>query len=98
VQEEVLPKIEEIQPAEIKPGSEVTVIASGGYLRDNCGGYNEGSRVYKIYLDDEPYADLSCYVNHCEGKFVLPESIAAGSHCVGVQKGTCQLELQVTGE
>ncbi len=88
----------EIRPAQIMPGSEVTVIASGGYFRDTCGGYNEGSRIYKIYLDNEPIADLSCYINHCEGKFVLSDSIAVGSHCMGVQKGTCQLELQVAGK
>ena len=98
VQEEVLPKIEEIQPAEIKPGTEVTIRASGGYLRDSCGGYNESSRTYKIYLDNEPVADLSCYVNHCEGKFRLAESTGPGSHCLGVQKGTCQRELQVAEE
>ncbi len=93
-----MPKIEEIRPAQIKPGSEVTVIASGGYVRDNCGGYNESARSYTIYLDDEPFADLSCYVNHCEGKFVLPESTTVGPHCLGVQKGTCQMELEVAGE
>ncbi len=97
VQEEVLPKIQEVQPAEIKTGSEVTVIASGGYLKDNCGGFIEGARDYKLYFDDEPIADLSCYVNHCEGKFVLPTSVTAGKHCMGVQKGSCQLEVDVVG-
>jgi hypothetical protein len=97
VQEEVLPKIRDIRPTEIAPGSEVTVSGSGGYFRDSCGGTNEGARAYKIYLDNEPIADLLCYINHCEGKFVLADSIAIGPHCVGVQKGTCQIELQVTG-
>ena len=97
VQEEVLPKIEEILPAEIKAGSEVMVTASGGYLKDNCGAIFEGARAYKLYFDDEPIADLSCYVNHCEGKFVLPANVAAGRHCLGVQKGSCQLEVDVVG-
>ncbi len=96
VQEEILPTITEIRPAQARPGSEVTVIASGGYLRDSCGGYHEGSRVYKIYVDDEPTAELSCYINHCEGKFTLSQSITAGLHCMGVQKGTCQIQLDVT--
>src|SRR5512140_1229052 len=69
--EEVLPKIEKIQPTDIKVGTEVTVSASGGYLRDSCGGVNESARMYQVFFDDEPIADLSCYVNHCEGKFVL---------------------------
>ncbi len=97
VQEEVLPKIQEVRPAEIRAGSEVMVTASGGYLKDNCGGFIEGARMYKLYFDDEPFADLSCYVNHCEGKFVLPTSVTAGRHCLGVQKGTCQLEVDVVG-
>ena len=68
-------------------------------MRDTCGGYNRKvADVYKIYLDNEPIADLPCYGNHCEGKFILSESIAVGSHCMGVQKGTCQMELQVAGK
>ncbi len=93
--EEILPKIEEVQPEVIRPGSEVAVSASGGYLRDNCGGYIEGARMYKIYFDDEPVADLSCYVNHCEGKFTLAQSVTVGRHCMGVEKGSCQLEIDV---
>ncbi len=95
VQEEILPKITEVQPAEITPGSEVSLTASGGYLKDNCGGYYEGARSYQVYLDDEPAGELVCYVNHCEGKFKLPERAGVGRHCLGVQKGTCQMELDV---
>ena len=94
-QEEVLPKIEQIQPTEIKPGSKVTVSGSGGYFRDECGGYFESSRIYQLYFDDEPIADLTCYANHCEGKFVLPGNVAAGPHCMGVKKGSCQVQVQV---
>lgn len=97
-QEEILPKIEQISPTKISPGSEVTVSASGGYLRDECGGYNESSRIYKLYFDDEPVADLTCYANHCEGKFVLPGHVAGGAHCMGVQKGSCQVQVQVAGQ
>ncbi len=97
VQEEVLPTIEHIEPDEIKAGTTITVSARGGYFRDQCGAVNESARVYKLYFDDEPIADLSCYVNHCEGKFVLPESVAAGKHCMGVQKGSCQMEVDVEG-
>src|SRR5512142_2889226 len=48
--EEILPTIEEVQPEQVRPGSVVTVSASGGYLRDSCGAYIEGSRTYKIYV------------------------------------------------
>ncbi len=95
VQEEILPKITEVQPAEITAGSEVSLTASGGYLKDNCGGYNESARTYPVYLDDEPAGELVCYVNHCEGKFKVPERAGVGTHCLGVQKGTCQMELEV---
>ncbi len=98
VLEEILPKIEGVQPAEIRPGSEVTVTARGGYLRDNCGAFIEGSRTYKLYFDDQAVADLACYVNYCQGKFVLGKGVIAGPHCMGVQKGTCQLEVQVVGD
>ena len=97
IQEEVLPTIERVQPEEIRAGTTVTVSARGGYFRDNCGAVNESARVYKLYFDDEPITDLSCYVNHCEGKFVLPESVSAGRHCMGVQKGSCQVEVEVEG-
>jgi hypothetical protein len=98
LQEEVLPKIQEVQPAEPRPGREVLVSAFGGYFRDTCGGVNESARLYKIYFDDEPVANLQCYAGHCVGKFVLPEGVEIGAHCLGVQKGTCQMELRVAGE
>ncbi len=96
--EEVLPKIDGIRPEEIRPGTEVTVTADGGYFKDNCGGVNESARTYQIFFDDEPVGDLQCYVNHCEGKFVLSASVPAGRHCMGVQKGSCQTEVDVVGE
>lgn len=95
VQEEVFPKITQVQPAQITPGAEIALVASGGYIKDSCGGYNESARTYSVYLDDEPAGELQCYVNHCEGKFRLPERTGVGRHCLGVQKGTCQMELEV---
>jgi len=95
--EEILPKITDVQPDELRAGSEVTVIASGGYFRDTCGGYDESARTYRVFVDDEPLADLPCYFNHCEARFALPQDITAGAHCVGVQKGTCQVKIEVEG-
>ena len=86
------------QPAKITPGSEVTVIASGGYFKHDCGGFDESARTYQLYLDNEPAADLLCYVNHCEARFKLPERAGVGTHCLGVQKGTCQMEVNVVAE
>jgi hypothetical protein len=98
VWEELLPKIEQIEPDEVRAGTEVTVVASGGYLRGSCGGVNESARTYQLFFDDEPVGDLACYVNHCEGKFVLRASVTAGRHCMGVKKGSCQTEIVVAGD
>jgi hypothetical protein len=94
VQEPVPPQITEIQPAEPLPGSEINVIGSGGYLQDTCGGYIEGLKIFKIYLDNEPVGDLSCYINHCEGKLTLPSTLSTGTHCLSVEVGQCQFEFQ----
>ena len=95
-QEEIQPKIEQIQPSDVHPGSDVKVTGSGGYLRDTCGGYDESARMYQVFIDDEPVAPLSCYINHCESSFKLPPQITAGTHCMGVAKGACQTKLDVT--
>jgi len=102
-QELILPRIVEIQSARPLPGDEITVIGSGGYVRDTCGGYIEGSRVFKLYLDNEAIGDLSCYVNHCEGKVTLPGTLSTGSHCLfaearALTPNECQFEFQVTTE
>jgi hypothetical protein len=92
----VPPDILEIQPAEPIPGSEINVIGSGGYIQDTCGGYIEGSKIFKLYLDNEPIGDLSCYVNRCEGKLTLPGTLSTGTHCLSVQPDECQFEFQIT--
>jgi hypothetical protein len=96
VQELVPPQITEIQPAAPVSGGEIHVIGSGGYIQDTCGGYIEGSQVFKLYLDHQPIGALACYVNRCEGKLTLPRTISIGSHCLAVQPDDCQFEFQVT--
>lgn len=98
VQELVPPRITETQPAQAAPGSEITVIGTGGYIQDSCGGYNESSRGFALYLDQEPVGDLSCYVNRCEAKVTLPDTISTGMHCLSVQRDECQFEFQVTAQ
>jgi hypothetical protein len=94
----VAPTIMEIQPAEPMAGSEINVIGSGGYIQDTCGGYIETAREFKLYLDQEPIGDLSCYVNRCEGKLALPSTLTVGRHCLSVEAGTCQFEFQVVAK
>ncbi len=95
ISREVLPTIDEVQPATITPGSEIMLSGSGGYFKDSCGGYNESARLYQVYLDNEPAGELQCYAGLCQAKFKLPERAGPGRHCLGVQKGTCQMELVV---
>ena len=97
-QELVLPQITEIQPAQPGPGEEITVIGSGGYLQDTCGGFSEGSRDFTLYLDQEPAGSLSCYVNRCEGKLVLPAALSTGKHCLSVEPDRCTFEFQASSE
>lgn len=107
-EELILPQIAEVQPARPAPGSEITVIGAGGYIRDTCGGYKEGSKNFELYLDQEPdpVTDFVCYVNHCEGTLILPDTISAGTHCLavfeeigpGASPDRCQFEFQVIAE
>jgi len=80
------PAITEIQPAEPVVGSEITVIGSGGFMQDSCGGVNESAKSFPLYLDNESAADLQCYVNHCEAKLRLGDTLADGAHCLSMQK------------
>jgi hypothetical protein len=91
----VTPTIIEIQPAQPMASGEIHVSGSGGYIQDTCGGYIEGAREFKLYLDHEPVGDLTCYVNRCEGKLTLPGTLTVGSHCLSLEAGTCEFEFQV---
>jgi hypothetical protein len=99
-QELLPPQIIEIQPPLPRPGERLKVIASGGLIIDRCGGYIEGAKTFKLYLDGErePIGELSCYINHCESKLALSEAISTGSHCLSVEKDKCQFEFQVTAQ
>jgi hypothetical protein len=89
------PVITEIQPPQPLAGGEMTVMATGGYIQDSCGGVNESSRSFPLYLDNEPVTDLQCYINHCEAKIQLVETLTSGTHCLSTQKEGCELEFQV---
>ncbi len=91
----VLPVITDIKPTPVLPGSEITIAGRGGYIQDSCGGYNESARSFKLYLDKEPVDDLVCYVNHCEVKIKLADSITLGEHCLSTQISTCEFRFQV---
>ena len=91
----VPPIIADVQPPLAVPGDEITVIGTGGYMQDSCGGFNESARTFQLYLDNEAVGDLLCYVNHCEAKIILADTIASGLHCLSTQKDSCEFEFQV---
>lgn len=92
------PTITDLQPSQVVPGSEITIIGTGGYVQDSCGGFNESARTFKLYLDDETVGDLLCYVNHCEAKIELADTVAAGLHCLSTQKDAREFEFQVVSK
>lgn len=92
------PIITDVQPSPVLPGSEITIMGTGGYIEDSCGGINESARAFKLYLDDELVGDFLCYINRCETKITLADSIVAKSHCLSTQKGVCEFQLQVGSE
>lgn len=94
-QEEVLPVISAVEPAQNTPGGLLKVIASGGFFQDSCGGYNESARNFPLYLERKVIGELQCFANHCEGSFTLPEDITPGMHCLSMQDDACQFEFEV---
>jgi hypothetical protein len=95
VEELVPPQLTETQPILIAPEEQLMVLGTGGYIRDSCGGYNESARAFPLYLDGQPIGSLGCYVNLCEGRFIIPPGTQPGPHCVSTEPGRCDLEIQV---
>ena len=91
----VLPTIIEMEPESVSPGDQFKLIASGGYLRDTCGGVNESARNFDVYLDDQVIGQIVCYVNYCQGELVLPAETEAGNHCLAFEPDACGLEIEV---
>jgi len=94
-EETMPPIIADVQPPLAVPGGEISVIGTGGYIQDSCGGFNESARMFKLYLDNESAGELLCYVNHCEVQIDLADTIASGLHCLSTQKDICEFEFQV---
>jgi hypothetical protein len=93
----VSPVLHHVEPAQAAPGDEITVIGSGGYVRDNCGGYDESARDFELYFDDQPVGSIGCYVNHCQASLTIPANAAPGSHCISVAEPGCDIDLQIIG-
>lgn len=94
----VPPVITEIQPPQPLAGGEMTVMATGGYIQDSCGGVNESARSFPLFLDGEDVGNLICYINHCETKVELFGTLTLGTHCLSIQKDACEFEFQVVAQ
>jgi hypothetical protein len=94
----IQPTLTTVEPAQVLPGGTILVTAIGGYVQDSCGGINESARSFPLFLDQEPLGNLSCYVNHCETKFDLADTLDSGLHCLSVQKDTCEFEFEVVSK
>ncbi|HYO49899.1 MAG TPA: hypothetical protein VEW94_08605 [Chloroflexia bacterium] len=90
----VWPKLEKLEPDRARPGVTVRVTGREGYLLLPGGGYDESYRTFTLYLDGRKISTIECYVNHCEGKFVVPDFASTGSHEVSVEGGST-LMLQI---
>jgi hypothetical protein len=86
--ETVWPRLMDVLPSPVHPGEDVTVIASGGYVRDGCGGYNESARKFQLFFDDDPVDPLVCYVNHCEAKVRIPTDTPPGKYVIRAEGGS----------
>jgi hypothetical protein len=91
----VWPRLGEVQPPQIQPGGEVTVLGSGGYIRCGSGAYNESARSFQLFLGGEPASSIGCYVNRCEGTLVVPMTATAGTHVIAVEGGST-ISVEVT--
>jgi hypothetical protein len=91
----VWPRLGEIQPPQIQPGGEVTVVGSGGYVQCGSGAYNESARSFQLFFGGQPASSIGCYVNRCEGKLVVPMTATAGTHVIAVEGGST-ISLEVT--
>ena len=90
----VWPQLSSVGPQPVAPRAVVTIAASGGYVQCGAGSINELARSFRLDLDGAPVASLTCYVNHCEGRFVLPARTVAGTHKLAVEGGS-ELGLDV---
>lgn len=77
------PVIDEVLPRPAIPGAQIEIAGHGGAIR--CGNaYNESSRDFDVYLDDEPVGTINCFVNHCEGSLDIPSDLESGTYSLRI--------------
>ena len=84
----VWPTLKTVDPELLPPGGTVKIEGHGGYLFTPPGYYNESSRSFEIFFDDEPVGSINCYANSCRGSVTLPEGAKPGEHALAVDGGS----------
>ena len=96
----VYPSISGIQPNEALPGQEIKVQGSGGLIElrkpdGSVTGYIESAKSFELFLDGQAVGSIQCYVNVCDGSFVLPVATQQGDHEISVEGGSTQILVMV---
>jgi len=96
----VWPEFDSIEPVRAAEGTTVTIQGRGGYLVSGVEGsimYDESYREFKLFFDDEEIGDLGCFVNRCEGEFVLPSGVELGEHVISTE-GDATIQIEIIGD
>lgn len=93
--ETVLPELVDVQPTPVQSGTEIKLMGFGGFLKDNCGGYNESARSFPLYLDHDLIGEVSCYVNRCQATVTIPPQTPPGTYCFSTVPAQCDVEVTV---
>ncbi len=93
----VPPYLNEILPAQARPGEQVRLTGIGGFYKPNssCSPLlltpNPPPNLFPLYLDDQKdksISQISCQLNICEALFNLPLSISPGEHTLSTEGGS----------
>jgi hypothetical protein len=91
------PSLLPIEVESVMPGDELEIVATGGYLRWDTGcrkSINESAREFRVYFDDEPVGNISCFVNVCRVTITIPVDTPPGTHSLSVEGGS-SLDIEV---
>jgi len=83
----IWPTLISSEPTSPQPGQTVEVVGYGGYLQYK-NGYDERSRDFALYLDEQEIGTLNCYVNYCQGNITLADNTTPGNHYLSVEGGS----------
>ncbi len=96
----VWPEFDSVEPVRAAEGTTVTIQGRGGYLVPGVEGstmYDESYREFKLFFDDEEIGDLGCFVNRCEGEFVIPSGVELGEHVISIEGGAA-IQIEIIGD